>query len=299
MQARAYPGAIAMAAMMAGLLVALPMAGAQDIRITAPRVDEPPALRPSSPAAEPEALDPLTPEESALLEQALLFDPVELGNAKPVRRPRTASLSKPQRLDVSRNENPDGSSTVVVKQPLTSEWDAKVGADLNLAAPPPITYQPGRPLPGMAPDDHGSGAAWASVGVVPNFASVDARVDPVNDQGKIGTTLKHSIPVGGKLSVTVQDRYSVTEALSQPSQPAPQSGATQVFSNERSVKLDIKPTGTTLGAGFATASNDPVTHNTLSAEQKLVGPLHVKAAVSDVDQPNANKSISAGFKLTW
>ena len=73
----------------------------------------------------------------------------------------------------------------------------------------------------------------------------------------------------------------------------------QVFDTSKSVKLNIAPTGTTFGAGMTTASNDPVTHNTLSADQKLFGPLHVTTAVTDVGQPSESKSITAGFKLNW
>jgi hypothetical protein len=76
-------------------------------------------------------------------------------------------------------------------------------------------------------------------------------------------------------------------------------GASQVFGNEKAVKFNVLPTGTTFGAGLATASNDPVTHNTFSAEQKLYGPLHVTTAVTDVGQSTSNKSITAGFKLNW
>ena len=73
----------------------------------------------------------------------------------------------------------------------------------------------------------------------------------------------------------------------------------QVFGNERAVKFNILPTSTTLGADLACASNDPVTHNTLSAEQKLYGPLQVTTAVTDFGQAASSKSISAGFKLNW
>jgi hypothetical protein len=40
-------------------------------------------------------------------------------------------------------------------------------------------------------------------------------------------------------------------------------------------------------------------HDTLSADQKLFGPLHVTTAVSDIGQPVTNKSVTAGFKLNW
>jgi hypothetical protein len=81
--------------------------------------------------------------------------------------------------------------------------------------------------------------------------------------------------------------------------PASTPLAPQVFGNERAVKFNILPTGTTLAAGVVSASNDPVTHNTLSAEQKLYGPLQVTTAVTDFGQTSSSKGISAGFKLHW
>ena len=210
-------------------------------------------------------------------------------------------------LEIIRTEKLDGSSTVVVKQPLQTEWSNSVGADLGPSRTgASSTFD--RPLP-TARDSSGSGAAWASLGV-PNIGSVDARVDPYNEQGKVGTTLKQSIPFGGRFAVTVQDTYSVTETLSSPSAgpndmplmalpPASTPMAPQVFGNERAVKFNILPTGTTVGAGVTTASNDPVTHNTFSAEQKLYGPLQVTTAVTDFGQTTSSKSITAGFKLHW
>jgi hypothetical protein len=229
---------------------------------------------------------PLTPEESAMLSNALIFDPAAL--AIPPKKPlRLPGLSDGKGFDVKRTEKPDGSATVVVKQPLQTEWDNSVGADLKPATGSAFD----RPLPSTR-DSSGGGATWASVGV-PNVASVDARIDPSNEQGKVGTTLKQLIPFG-RFAVTLQDTYSVTETLGQPSAATP-----QVFGNERAVKFNILPTGTTLGAGVTTASNDPVTHNTLSAEQKLYGPLQVTTAVTDFGQAANNKSITAGFKVHW
>lgn len=248
----------------------------------------------------PEA--PLTTEENAMLGNALVFDPAALAEPpkKPLRLPGTSDKG----FDVIRTEKFDGSTSFVVKQPLQTEWSNSVGADL---AP---SHGPGafdRSLPATR-DNSSSGAAWASVGVA-NIGSVDARVDPFNEQGKVGTTLKQSIPFGGRFSVTVQDTYSVTQTLGQPATgpndvplmtlPATTPTTPQVFGNERAVKFNILPTGTTLGAGVTTTSNDPVTHNTISAEQKLYGPLQVTTAVTDFGQASSNKSISAGFKLHW
>jgi hypothetical protein len=245
---------------------------------------------------------PLTPEESTILGNALVFDPVALATPpkKPLRIPGTSGTG----YDVTRTEKLDGSSTIVVKQPLQTEWSNSVGAELG-----PSNSGGGfeRPLP--ATRDTRAGAAWASVGV-PRIGSVDARVDPSNDQGRFGTTLKQSIPFGGRFAVTLQGTYSVTETLGQPSSApsdiplmrlpsGPGGGAPQVFGNERAVKFNILPTGTTFGAGMTTASNDPVTHNTFSAEQKLYGPLQVTTTVTDFGQMTSSKSITAGFKLHW
>jgi hypothetical protein len=72
-----------------------------------------------------------------------------------------------------------------------------------------------------------------------------------------------------------------------------------VWGHANSARFNILPTGTTLAAGLSSSSIDPVTHNTLSAEQKLYGPLHVTTAVTDLGQPGESKSVSARFKLTW
>ncbi len=268
--------------------------------------DVPPLeLRPSIEAA------PLSPEEAAALAQALSFDPATIA-APAGKALRLPSLQNSHSLDISHSDKSDGSSTMVLKQPLANDsaWDAKVGADLGLKSQANDGYRQGRPLP-VVRDTGDTGAAWASLGVK-NFASVDARVDPTNDQGKLGTTFKQSIPLGKNYSVTLQDSYSVTETLSaQPSAPGdlpmmalpttPGAAATapQVWGNERLAKFDVLSTGTTLAAGLNSTSTDPVTHNKFSAEQKLYGPLHVTTSVSDLGQPVPNKSVTAGFKLNW
>lgn len=251
--------------------------------------------RATLPAPPPDVVP--APDESAVLGQALMFDPASVAGKAPAKSLRLPGLSNPHKLAVTRTNQPDGSGTVVVKQPISTEWGANVGADFGLAPSLPSTAPVDTPLP---QNDRSSGAAWASLGVVPNLASVDARLDPTNDQSRLGTTFKHSIPVGRQLSVTLQDSYSVTESFGPTSEVADAGGTgAQVFGNERRLKFDILPTGTSLGAGLISTSIDPVTHNTFSADQKLLGPLHVTTAVTDIGQPTLSKSITAGFKLNW
>lgn len=250
----------------------------------------------------------LSAEDNAIIDNALAVDPASFihAPAKPLRLP---TLANSKALDLKRTDRPDGSGTVIVKKPLAPEWDANVGADLGLAANTPPAYDPKNPL-GVTRNDRSSGAAWASVGV-PNFASIDARVDPNNEQGRLGTTFKHSVPVGSSLSVTVQSRYSVTESLGSaqaapsdiPLRTAPASDpaapVARVWNHENFAKVAILSTGTTLGAGLTSTSTDPVTHNTLSAEQKIYGPLGVTTTVTDLGRASESKSVSARLKLSW
>lgn len=257
--------------------------------------------------ADQPAVTPLDAEESAALGQALQFDPTAFGAERPAKPLHLPRLSQKRGLDASRTDNPDGSTAMVLKQPLPTEWDAKIGADLGLG-PTAQSYQPDRPLPGQG--GRNSGAAWASLGVT-KYATIDARVDPTSEQSRLGTTFRHSIPVGRHYSVTLQDSYAFTDTFGQPTtgpaglplatlpQDTGAAAPSQVWSSEKQVKFNIASTGTTFGAGLATNSVDPVTHNTLSAEQKVYGPLQVTTAVSDVGQPWSNKSITAGFKLNW
>ena len=240
---------------------------------------------------------PLSPEDRALLGNALDFGPARYGFDRPAPSLRLPGASRARPLDVARTDNADGSGTVIVKQPLATEWDAKVGADLGLAANPSPVYRPDNPLR-ETPAGAGSGAAWASVDVPHIAATIDTRIDPVNDQGRLGTTFSRSVPLGREFKVTVRSGVSLTESLS-PSSSAAADPAARVWGQENIAKVDILPTGTSLAAGLSSTSDDPVTHNTLSAEQKLYGPLRMTTAVTDIGQAQESKSIAARLKLNW
>ena len=250
---------------------------------------------------------PLSPEDTAIIDKALALDAAELAANAPAKSLHMPGYANGHagKLDVSRTDQPDGSGNVTVKKPLAIDWDAdvtaNVGADLGLAPTPKPIYGSADPL-GVPNGTAGAGAAWASLNV-PRIATVDttvnARVDPTNDQGRVGTTFERAVPVGGKFAVKLRSSYSVTETLLQ-SQVAPADvPASRVWGHENVAKLDILPTGTTLGAGVSSTSIDPVTHNTLSAEQKIYGPLNVTTAVTDVGQDTENRSVRAAFKFNW
>lgn len=287
-------------------------AQARDIRITAPTpavvlptFDREDAVLPTNP--------PFTLQESTFLADVLSFDPLELTATQPAPTLHLPSLGISHGLNVHRSDDSDGSSTVSVKQPLpTGKVETVVGADLNPASTD-FGYGPAQPFP-VAVEDNGSGSAWASIGI-PNLASLNARVDPGNAQGQLGTTFQHLIPLCNKMSVTLSDTYTVTENLNQPGSslgsfdgqtPATDAGALtysstpmQVWGNAKSVQLAIKSTGTTLSASLTRASDDPVLHNCISADQKLFGPLHVTTALNNIGDPSPSHSITAHLQLNW
>ncbi len=279
-------------------LAPLAVAAAQEATSAPPSEASDAGLAPAGP--------PLSASESETLSRALIFDPTELAAKTPgkLRLPGNARASA---LEITSKDKPDGSGTVTVKELLPVDWDAKLGADVNLAAPAPDNAQPS--LPGSGTNGRSSGAAWASLGLIGHFASLDARVDGGNDQGQLGTTLQHSLPLGSRFSVTLRDRYAVSETLGTEGAtpglpvgaipPASAAPTEPVWSNQKDVKFNILPSGTTLSAGIATAANDPAVHRTLSAEQKLYGPLHVTTSVTDLGQPTETKRVTAGLTFDW
>jgi hypothetical protein len=195
----------------------------------------------------------------------------------------------------SRNQQPDGSTNLTVGRRLETEWDAKVGFDAKLApelASPSLSDTLQQPtVPGRS-----SGVVWGTVtgpSVAPllfDKTSIDARLEPTEDKGQVSATLSRTVPLGDA-SITVQDRYSVTQTL--------QDGPGPVWESDRSVRLKWAPTNTTLSAGVVTSSADGQWHNRLSAEQRIVGPLNVTTTVVDPGGTASSKSIAAGFKHTW
>lgn len=247
---------------------------------------------------------PLTAEESAKLAAALQFDPTASASQS-TRSLKQYSLPQPAGVGVTRNAGEDGASTYTVKRDLPT-LNASVGADLGTGADPVPYYEPDRPI---SPADRNTGAAWASVDVI-DGASLNGRVDPSADQGRLATTLHHSVPIGSKLSLTLQNSGGITDSLGSsatapaglPMMTLPQNtdaGATQTWDDQPSVKVDVLSTGTSFSAGLARTSTDPVTHNNIAADQQVYGPLHVSTAISDVGETSESKSITAGLKFNW
>lgn len=257
-------------------------------------------------AVDPDAADAVAVDPSD--EPAEEPDFSVLGEATPDIRLRSgpaapASLVPQPGAIGSRNEKADGSVSVTAGHRLPTDWDAKIGVDVGLAAPAQI---PDPLRPGQT-QDHGTGWANVAVPAAPigwDTATIDARVDPSADQGKLSTALTRAVPFGGGVSLKLQNGYSVTQTLANPSgipatPNATAPAATHVFSGDGGVRLEF-PTATALSAGAKMSSTDERLLPSVSAEQKLFDtPLSVTGTISQRPTGETDRSIMAGFKRTW
>ena len=185
-------------------------------------------------------------------------------------------------------------------KPSASLWDGKVGIDYRKPSIPGADFQPDQ-LANSAITDQSPGVAWATV-TAPGLeaplgwdkTSIETRVDPSQEQGKLGTTLSRSVPVGDSVSVTLQNGLTVTRTL--PSAAAPRQG----WASSQALRFELLPTDTSVSVGADISSTDDKWLRTLSAEQKLFGgPVNVTGTVSETPGGDHSKSLKAGFKRTW
>ena len=131
---------------------------------------------------------------------------------------------------------------------------------------------------GNAPQS--SGAAWAAVtapgvGSIWDKTAVEARLDPSQDQSKLGTSISRGIA------------------------PLPGIAARPVYQTEQSAKLSIAGTGTSLVAGQTLSSADDKWLRKVGAEQKLFDGVSISASVGETPLGTTSKSLTAGFKRSW
>jgi hypothetical protein len=214
----------------------------------------------------------------------------------------------------SSRDKPNGSAAVSMKQPLSPFWDARIGADMTLAREP-ATLAGSELLSeklangGSAPQS--SGTAWAAitapgVGSIWDQTAVEARVDPAQEQSKLGTSLSKSLPLGEQYSLTLQNGYNVIQQ-SHSSRPcadcvnlsAVPGRPVRNYATEQSAKLSIADTGTSFIAGQTLSSTDDKWLHKIGAEQKLFDGVSISGSIGETPQGATNKSLTAGFKRSW
>jgi hypothetical protein len=214
----------------------------------------------------------------------------------------TVELPPGEPLDLS-TPDPDGSKFKATSsfKPSVPAWQSKAGIDYQKPAIPAVQFQPEQLLAGAVPDQS-TGVAWANVNApgldMPlgwDKTVIETRLDPSQEQGKLGTTLSRSVPVGENFAVTLQNGVSVTRTL-----PSPLQQPSQIWASSQALQLNLLPTDTSVSLGTSISTTDDKWLRSLSAEQKLFGgPFSVTGSVSETPTGELSKSLKAGFKRTW
>jgi hypothetical protein len=229
----------------------------------------------------------------------LANNPASKAARSPLARPNTE-------MTWSSRDKANGASDVSVKQPLSTILDARVGADMTVVNEPQTLTGADllrQKYSGDAPPSQSSGTAWAAitgpgVGGVWDKTAVEARVDPAQDQSKLGTTLSKSLPLNEQTSLTLQNGYNVTQQGIAPITGAP-SHPIRNYQADQSAKLSLTDTGTSFTAGQSLSSTDDKWLRKVGAEQKLFGGVSISGSIGETPQGPANKSLTAGFKQSW
>jgi hypothetical protein len=205
----------------------------------------------------------------------------------------------------SSQDKPNGSAAVSVKQPLSPFWDTRIGADMTVARQPPTTMSEllSEKLANGGSAPQSSGAAWAAitapgVGSIWDKTAVEARVDPSQEQSKLGTSLSKSLPLSEQYLLTLQNGYNLIQQGIVPV-PGIVAHPTRNYEVDRSAKLSIADTGTSLIAGQTLSSTEDKWLGKIGAEQKLFDGVSIQGSIGETPQGLTNKSLSAGFKRSW
>jgi hypothetical protein len=203
----------------------------------------------------------------------------------------------------SSRDRPNGSA-VSVKQSVSAYGGAKVGADMTLVRQPTTLSEllSEKALNGGNEPQSG-GTAWATItapgaGSLWDKTAVEARLDPSQDQTRLGTSLSKSLELGEQYSLTLQNGYNLTQPGVVPV-PGLAAHPSRNFETGQSAKLNLTDSGTSLSASQSLSSNDDKWLRKIGAEQKLFDGVSISGSISETPLGASNKSISGTFKQSW
>jgi hypothetical protein len=223
--------------------------------------------------------------------------------ASPASKARVAPQSAfSTEMSWSANDKGNGASAVTVKQPVSNFLDTRVGADMTVTRPPQ-TLTESQLLANGGSLPQSSGTAWAAitapgVGSIWDKTAVEARLDPSQEQSKLGTSLSKSLPLDAQYSLSLQNGYTLIEQGIIPV-PGIVSHPARNYETDQSAKLSITDTGTSFTAGQTLSSTDDKWLRKIGAEQKLFGGVSISGSIGETPLGTTNKSLSAGFKQSW
>ena len=238
----------------------------------------------------------LNVDASTLPAPALKGGPVPKGAAKAAAN-ADASWSSSQKAN--------GASGVSVKQSVSPFLDTRIGADMTVARQGTLTTSEllSEKLANGGSLPQSSGSAWAAI-TAPGLASiwdktaVEARVDPAQEQSKLGTSLSKSVPLSEQYSLTLENGYNLIQQGLVPV-PGIVSHPARSYETGQSAKLSITDTGTSFMAGQTLSTSDDKWLRKIGAEQKLFDGVTISGSIGETPSGATNKSISAGFKRSW
>jgi hypothetical protein len=206
----------------------------------------------------------------------------------------------------SSSEKPNGSAAVSVKQAVSPFLDTRIGADMTVARQPSILTSSellSEKLANGGSQPQSSGTAWAAitapgVGSIWDKTAVEARLDPAQEQSKLGTSLSKSLPLTEQYSLTLQNGYNVIQQGMVPVPGIP-GHPVRNYETDQTARLSIADTGTSLIAGRALSTADDKWLGKVGAEQKLFDGVSISGSIGETPSGAANKSITAGFKRSW
>jgi hypothetical protein len=293
-----------------GLLLVLTGASAGSTWAQAPSTqDDPWAME--KPAAEVTAVEPDNDNPSVKLDfpepdWSLLDTGTTLSDRLEAQK-RAATKPKPDTDTLWSAQDKAGGSALSVKQSISPFWDARIGADMTVVNQPSTQTTSDLLRQKFSSDGQPSqstGTAWAAltapgVGSIWDKTAIEARLDPSQDQSKLGTTLSKSLPLwSDQYSLTLQNGYNVIQQSF-----APVVGISghpvRNYQTDQSAKLSIADTGTSFIAGQSLSSTDEKWLRKIGAEQKLFGGVSITGSVSETPQGVVNRSFGAGFKHSW
>ena len=220
-------------------------------------------------------------------------------------RPATQAAASADMSWSSRDKS-NGAAAVSVKQSLSAFPDARVGADMTVVNQPQTLTSSDLLRQKFASDaqpSQSTGTAWAAItapglGSIWDKTAVEARVDPSQEQSKLGTSLSKSLPLSEQYSLTLQNGYNV---IQQGVVPVPGLPGRPVrnYETDQSARLSITDTGTRFIAGQTLSTADDRWLHKIGAEQKLFGDISISGSVGETALGTSNKSLTAGFKRSW
>lgn len=206
----------------------------------------------------------------------------------------------------SRNDRPNGTAAVSVKQPVSPFWDMKAGVDLDVATQTSPLRTPDTVPEKLAADsrvERSQAAAWMTakapgVPYLSDHVALEARMNPSRD-ARLGTSFSKSLPLfDEQASLTLRHGYYVIQHDAIPGAPST-SGHGRSLEMERGAELSINDTGTSLLAGQSRGASTDRWLNSVGAQQKLFGGLSITGTVSETEHGASNKSLGATFKKNW